>query len=443
MNGEGKMPVVNPAGDVAVYATVDMSKKVKYRMRLEDCKEENKENNVSENRLVDTCTEHRTSGNYVNLDVTNGPSCDNKESAGIVNYENLEFAHSLEYYENARDVLNRSGISSTEKRTECRDRFELGSTDKDCVKFCNKCGHACSRNDLSKRDPKEDDYLMMGPGGAEEGTHCKSRYPGYLPMHPSSTLNGREGIKGLPCQLGPERASSIPSLASLERCKNQDTESRVSGSAMPGVNVCASANSSPYLRRHPMVSLKELQKNQQEHYRQRSCSADSSRFPDEEDKLSCTNESSKNTSVDSIISRACAQPAEKSETVQERLTHEALVHVRRSSSVPSKSGNRDSSSSNDSGVSTESFKNRSDFTDFELPLTTAKSTQRHYHALTQRLHGSNDCIHASLPRRSKSSDPLRDLTFHFPKIKVPAKSSSAEAEIPICLNKHDSKGTIF
>ncbi|CAH1154503.1 unnamed protein product [Phaedon cochleariae] len=86
--------------------------------------------------------------------------------------------------------------------------------------------------------------------------------------------------------------------------------------------------------------------------------------------------------------------------------HCALA-VRRSSSVPCKS-NRDSSSSNDSGV-------------FELP--------RKPHFPPSQ----------TLPRRSKSSDPLRDLTFQFTKAEV--KSSSAEGEVPVCPNGSTSSGT--
>ena len=122
-----------------------------------------------------------------------------------------------------------------------------------------------------------------------------------------------------------------------------------------------------------------------------------------------------------------------------------VFKVRRSSSVPCKPGNRDSSSSNDSGVSTGSLKQR-DFVEFELPLTTSKSARR---LMISQGHPGilQSCEyyhHAStLPRRSKSSDPLRELSFQFPKVQVPAKSSSAEAELPICPDKREPKGTCF
>ncbi|XP_017774635.1 PREDICTED: uncharacterized protein LOC108561284 [Nicrophorus vespilloides] len=95
--------------------------------------------------------------------------------------------------------------------------------------------------------------------------------------------------------------------------------------------------------------------------------------------------------------------AEESETAPVECTCQA---VRRSSSVPSKS-NRDSSSSNDSGV-------------FELPRKSILPS-------------------ATLPRRSKSSDPLKDISFNFQKGEQ--KSASAEAEVPVCPSGSTSSGT--
>lgn len=110
------------------------------------------------------------------------------------------------------------------------------------------------------------------------------------------------------------------------------------------------------------------------------------------------------------------------------------VHIRRSASVPCKTQNRDSSSSNDSGVSTGSARQRTiEYTDFEIPLTTAMSSRRHERHL---YHPPRSTVHASLPRRSKSFDPLREITFQFQRGgRFGEKSSSAEAEIPICNSK--------
>lgn len=116
----------------------------------------------------------------------------------------------------------------------------------------------------------------------------------------------------------------------------------------------------------------------------------------------------------------------------------SIVHIRRSSSVPCKTGNRDSSSSNDSGVSTGSLNQRgTDFAEFELPLSSSKRQNEGSDKTN-----SSQCLHNSLPRKSKSTDPLQELTFQFQK-DVSPKSSSAEAEVPVCpLKKNLFKGML-
>lgn len=99
--------------------------------------------------------------------------------------------------------------------------------------------------------------------------------------------------------------------------------------------------------------------------------------------------------------------------------------VRRSHTLTFKPGhNRDSSSSNDSGVSTASLRLRkADFTEFEMPVTTSLSAKllREY-ALGLAGKSSSDL---SLPRRSKSIDPLGELVFQFQDSSGTAKSTSA------------------
>lgn len=104
------------------------------------------------------------------------------------------------------------------------------------------------------------------------------------------------------------------------------------------------------------------------------------------------------------------------------------VKIRRSSSVPSKSDkNRDSSSSNDSGVSTGSLKHhRGDFHEFEMPITNAKSCKKHVK--------NNKQIRRALTpvntpfMKSSSSDPLKNLTFHFEEVATLTKSSSCDVD---------------
>lgn len=260
----------------ALYATVDMSKK------------------CQKNQTAPT------NANYANIDIQNQTT----ESASS-NYENMDFAQSLQLYENGREVVKKA------------------------AGLCAKCGHA------------QDDYLMMELAAAKPGPH-----PGYLPMSPA--------VKQ---RLGKMLSSSNPNLGPA-----LDRSNKPSGSAMLQANI--------YQRKHLLDSTDNLDMR-----RRRSNSADStSRCETDAQETSPCN---------------CAQQA-----------------VRRSSSVPCKS-NRDSSSSNDSGV-------------FELP--------RKPHLCTQ-----------SLPRRSKSSDPLRDLSFQFSKPE--GKSASAEAEVPVCPSGSTSSGT--
>ncbi|KAE9538056.1 hypothetical protein AGLY_006028 [Aphis glycines] len=200
-------------------------------------------------------------------------------------------------------------------------------------------------------------------------------------------------------------------------------------------------------------------------HRRRSSSADSSRCDDDDDDASALDRSGRGapdrvqTSRDVGRRRRAGASTASDGSVAADDQQTALVHIRRSSSVPCKN-NRDSSSSNDSGVSTGSLRYRgADFAEFELPLTTAMSTMRHRRtmaaAATAAAAGNGTaadgsaecgghrggggaaggCVHGSLPRRSKSTDRLKELSFRFQKFAGSMKSSSAGAEVPVCLKK--------
>lgn len=342
-------------------------------------------------------------------------------------------------------------------------------------------------------DTRLDDYMMMDPNRQQPAPPENPRpngnhFPGYLPMSPITGSNAPQPANSksdlmkmaLDRLMTSEKSASIPSLAGpyVDRGKKrQDSEFvRIPGSAMLMVNH-SSATSSPYFRR--MADCKEENKKFQL-ARRRSNSADSSRYlEDLESEPSSTN--SRVSSVNSLLSqcelqgdqdqdlqdlpreeqddedahRCCTQDGDSehlgnipsasgSSASIQTLVQEAAaadgtssssspssaVHIRRSSSVPCKGNNRDSSSSNDSGVSIGSLRHRgSDFTEFELPLTTALSSNWR----AQRLAGSQGpCMHASLQRRSKSSDPLKEISFQFHRMSTHPKSSSAEAEVPVC-----------
>jgi hypothetical protein len=351
------MPVRDPSGQLSVlYATVDKSKKK---------------------------PRPPPGPTYVNVEEIQSRAAIAQAQPPVqqANYANLDFAQSLENYENAKDVLQRAGIS-----------MDNLADDK------QKCPAGV---------PEQ--YIMMEPGK-------KQPFPGYLSMTPAN--------------LG--RASSIPALSASR-------PGHLSGDSMASTT---SLTHSP-----GMSDLRSLQ-------RKRSSSADASRFlSDDEDvtlednenslstetvqeRLSITHEESPSEATEPTISDytqlhlADSDSAKDLSTetdsieMKERLmtlprsTIEDLkdkqpvaVHIRRSSSVPCKTGhNRDSSSSNDSGVSAGSPY----FPDLE-PKTA--------------------CIHSSLPRRCKSSEPLKDVK----KCLTGPKSSSAGAEVPISIQPSRSK----
>ncbi|XP_052755130.1 uncharacterized protein LOC113516035 isoform X2 [Galleria mellonella] len=105
-----------------------------------------------------------------------------------------------------------------------------------------------------------------------------------------------------------------------------------------------------------------------------------------------------------------------------------VVKIRRSSSVPSKSDkNRDSSSSNDSGVSTGSLKHhRGDFNEFEMPITNSRSSKKHIKC-NKQMRMSLTPVHTPFPK-SNSSDPLKNLTFQFEDGSALMKSNSCDVD---------------
>lgn len=104
------------------------------------------------------------------------------------------------------------------------------------------------------------------------------------------------------------------------------------------------------------------------------------------------------------------------------------VKIRRSSSVPSKSDkNRDSSSSNDSGVSTGSLKHhKGDFNEFEMPVTNSKSCKKHVKN-NKQIGRTLTPVHTPFIK-SNSSDPLKNLTFQFEEVATLTKSNSCDVD---------------
>ncbi|XP_024945982.1 uncharacterized protein LOC107272909 isoform X2 [Cephus cinctus] len=416
LSGEGKMPVVNANGEIAIYATASKTKK--------------SENGESTKENCE-CASAGGSGNYENVD----PVIDTQPESKQANYANLDFTQSLEHYENSKDLLAKTGITrdEIEKLAEQLKDTTMDSTNEDGLKVCNKCGHV---------KDAENDYLVMDP--EKQTSTPKKPFPGYLPMQPAHNACSKEILNRICSGL---KSSSNPTLSGSSlnegNRKRSDSEYRVPGSAML---------SSPYLRRLFLDNASgESKRNVGILIRKRSYSAESAHYLDDESPTfpsamtihKCSSEADKATLINREQRRTSCMDSElkinqDSAETSVASSQPSSIKIRRSSSVPSKTGhNRDSSSSNDSGVSTGSLSHRTaDLVDLELSMVSnGTSTRKHNVISVYRKSPPPVCYHSSLPRKSKSSDPLRELSFQFQKIKIPTKSSSAEADIPTCLPK--------
>lgn len=431
LTGEGRMPIVqmnNPqqqqpsVGDPKqseLYATVDVSKKIK-------------------SRLVDTSTLKRCecSSNYINID----PS-QNQTTSESSNYANLSYAHSLDNYENAKEVSRRASrlIAADEKQS---------GTDSD-LSICGKCGHMSTeqaqdgKGQGPDQKPVNPNYLVMEPKLV-----IQADVPGYLPMSPANTLSDQQVTqrpvvhRAITAHVSNDKSASNPSIHLLTSGQGKQletsSENAYDSSTLKNTNARAG-------KVHPLPSPS----SQQLSMRARSASADSSRFLEDTENFESSETLCKASSNSIHESRRMSSPGIHPETDTTCITVETedevsvsftqsnptnnSVNIRRSESVPCKAQNRDSSSSNDSGVSTGSLKQRSK--DFEtLDLSGGSMVlKKHRHSLP--------CTHVTLPRRSKSSDPLKELSFRFRKNRIPEKSTSAEAEIPICPPKAEAYGS--
>lgn len=405
-NKENVMPVSNDRS--ALYATIDLSRKIRRKSR--EC--EQQDNGFDSGGVKTTRP----------VEIDNGP---------LANYENLSFALSLEHYENAKDLFRKAGVTQVELDAISANLKPISFVNVYSRDICTKCGHT-QQSAQTKLDAfissSNDDYLMMEPSVMEpKPEHSKTLPSGYTPMSPIggfafNTL--KHPAKSPINRLLEEKSASNPTLCGPDKCRRAHSHesgdtSRASGSTMERVERIA--------------------------YRKRSSSADSSRFLEDVKEFEGNADShGSNSSIETLrnivldhrvpTSCDCATDNKNSDAESSEASKDAqgreIPPSKRSSSVPGKTGgNRDSSSSNDSGVSSCSLRRAGELPDFELPLTTS-ATWRHYRS-TRR---ATACIHTSLPRRSKSTDPLRDFAT-LQRVRIPAKSSSAEAEVPVLTAK--------
>ncbi|XP_046674529.1 uncharacterized protein LOC124363327 [Homalodisca vitripennis] len=498
LDGEGKMPFVNCRGEN--YRCETPSNNYPLRATLEDVQECERTDSRGNPVLKAKKTQ------YANIKVIMENTAEHSEpvtnqqqqqheSNPTLPYANLEFAKSLEYYENSRDLLQKAEICKNLDNNNKAIYNEVKEDAKNGGNCCTKCGHTWN-NLPPKPSPKNDDYLIMEPAvnhplqrrqsqpssPLQSPVHEKVSQ-GYLPMLPISGKT--EELQHLRMRQLNEKSQSTPSLP-IPRRKSFNNPS-VHGSL---VYHSISETNSPYPRRRLMTSAASIEPDIRKELlvpsvRKRSSSMDSSRYLENlesiEEKVISPNRTIVNTptisnatSIDSLSDLSLNQrpiPTSSSEHGLSRvdhsdyvpcktsltlLTEEATskeatitisksdnpvsnptVHIKRSASIPCKSVyNRDSSSSNDSGVSTGSLQfRRRDLMELDFNSIRKRS-------VPDKLKIVRENVLSEIPilRKSKSVDPFDQMSFEFSEIKPPVKSSSAGASVPVCVTKIDSKG---
>ncbi|XP_050095284.1 uncharacterized protein LOC126577588 isoform X1 [Anopheles aquasalis] len=479
--------------DGAIYATVDVTKKIRRKLEQGACACD--EPLVTQPQAGGAKLPS-SYDNYEDVEITTGGEEPAKGAANYANLEferSLEnYENSKEVLQRAGlaglqecgdeesgNVCHKCGHPQSAKTPDSQDGAR-GSEEQQQTAGA-PVGGDCNQENYMMMEPGNrksqfPGYIPMTPAAPAAATTSATS------NEPATPTDGRQSPTAPPLptksdilkqrmnRIIGEKSASNPSLSgpAVDRSRKRiDDESRVPGSAMLRATLA-----SPYARKQLMDSSDLLPCGDSRlSPRKRSASAESSRFLDEGEEIESPLSGTASPSTETLLRKTptpggtgtlrrssspcvhqemesggcpadgcCSSGADKSTTAPE--TEDEMsgstnppsqasqsVYIRRSESVPCKAQNRDSSSSNDSGVSTGSLRQRgTDFTDFELPLTTAMSARRHQrHVLPQQ-----NCVHASLPRRSKSFDPLRELSFQFQKIRVPEKSTSAEAEVPVC-----------
>lgn len=280
------------------------------------------------------------------------------------NYANLEFEKSLGIYENAKKVLKREDLLS--KHSSREDTNKENS-------ILIPSGEKANEN-----------YLVM------EIQEKTKTFSGYISMHPVNSQSKANE---------PKRDLTLPSTQKAKKLLLHLEEKSYSN---PDLN-------RPCLDFKPdSVANKSNTTSDCKLVFKKSLSVDSFRYIESE-------EASITIIEDEAPSMASTETYQEIKTVQAISSHSdcivikqpehiKLVNVRHSES-PTKQQNRDSSSSNDSGVSTASAVPK-EYNEFELPLMSQIKKRR-------QLNQNKPCVHSSLIRRSKSFDPFGDLSFQF------------------------------
>jgi hypothetical protein len=296
------------------------------------------------------------------------------------NYANLDFEKSLENYENAKQVLQKE-------------------------RLLNGMIQAQNQNQIKPVEParptvetnKQENYLVM------EVKEKTQKFSGYISMHPANSQTVVSDEK------------KIATLPALPHIKKQLLFPEEKSYSNPNLNRPCIAD---VLQRIPVKVEDSVISENKILLFKKSSSVDSFRFMETgefsppiatksiEDE---TSTASVNTYQELVTSDSNSQSTKSDEPIPKTCRQQMkFVHVRNTHSLPKTTTNRDSSSSNDSGVSTASTVPKDlQYSEFELPLINQIKKRKH-NTLQNKT-----CVHASLIRRSKSFDPFGDLTFQF------------------------------
>lgn len=477
LTGEGRMPVMSPCGKIIE--------------RPEPTYEE-KLDSLLENDCLSTDT-NKPNSLYANItptkncpDVTDRPRENLDSSLNVSseqNYSNIELIQSLENYENFKCFLPEQNSANTiSQEIESNNRLEVKEENHNSPQtvYCSKCAHTCTINENNT-----DIYLNFNPSDSSQPLQNQNELVG---SHHCPTPQNQENecIKQKIINSKCNSTSCLQEIKSESLNLNEKNEkNKIHYEVKTIPRLSNSVTNSPDLKRITRLSPKDGSISARFYHlslRKRSNSADSARLHLNDESIHDSTDShdkSRVLSNPSSTDSLCAiEKIEDSETSQKKedyleqdfklspliisekedLTenegpqdktvkrHFDTICARRSASVPNKFfSNRDSSSSNDSGVSTGSLSLKHfgpDFLEFEMPLTTSMSSKRHHIAVLNGHISSNGEIKHPVPKRSKSVDPLRDLAFTFEiGDQQNGKSTSAEAEVPMfLLENNKSKG---
>uniref|UniRef100_A0A1B6I0N3 Uncharacterized protein n=1 Tax=Homalodisca liturata TaxID=320908 RepID=A0A1B6I0N3_9HEMI len=478
LTGEGRMPVMSPCGKIIEKPDLSYEEKLEHLLENESLANYNASNinyanlDVSENNneAIDTESVH-----------TNNSDMNNEQ-----NYSNIEVMQALQNYENFQCFFSDNHNTDNANLTDNNQQQENIEDNQNCRKSnenicCSNCGHHCS---------KGESLNLACVNTCENSNYQMEAKNGNVPVDINRCVLNDENSSDKSALTNTFLDNKCNSTSCLEEMKHdplctpeKSGDNKDNSSAKASPKYSASAINSPAFRRltrQCSVEQAISSRFQRLCLRKRSNSVDSSRFraedvsvkdakstdshgrsyvlsnPSSTDSLCVTEklESVKrrddkkpnnvNKSELKIAPLVISENTDLQETSFSRQKYSSkysdLIGAR-SSSVPNKFfSNRDSSSSNDSGVSTGSLSFRpyaTDFLEFEMPLTTSMSSKRHHIAM---INSNSEASYKMIPKRSKSVDPLRDITFTFEfGEQQNGKSTSAEAEVPVFLLENKSK----